>query len=395
MPKRNYQVLLTPEEISILNDVRKNGHSSARTIMHANILLNTNDSFPDKKKSNRELAEIFGVTLATVNKIRKTYCEEGLDAALNRKTRLTPECMAKITGDFEAHVIASALSPPPKGYSRWNLRLLAEHCMEKKYIVTISHTAVGTILNTNQLKPHLSKYWCIPKENDPYFIASMEDILTIYQLPYNPSLPVICMDEKPVQLLDEIRERISARPLEYDPETELPHPGAVQKIDSEYVRMGTSSIFMFTEPLGGWRHTEALEHRTMGDFAKMMQKISEIYYPDVSKVILVADNLNTHCHASFYTAFPPETALKLMQKFEFHYTPKHGSWLNIAETELSSMSMQCLGNQRIPKIQELNERLADWERDRNQRQKGVNWQFTTKDARIKLKRLYPTPLFEH
>lgn len=223
----------------------------------------------------------------------------------------------------------------------------------------------------------------------------MEDILTIYQMPYNPSLPVICMDEKPVQLLDEIRERISARPLEYDPETELPHPGAVRKIDSEYVRMGTSSIFMFTEPLGGWRHTEALEHRTMGDFAKMMQKISEIYYPDVSKVILVADNLNTHCHASFCTAFPPETALKLMQKFEFHYTPKHGNCLNIAETELSSMSMQCLGNQRIPKIQELNERLADWERDRNQRQKGVNWQFTTKDARIKLNRLYPTPLFEH
>lgn len=173
-------------------------------------------------------------------------------------------------------MIASALSPPPKGYSRWNLRLLAEHCMEKKYIVSISHTAVGTILNTNQLKPLLSKYWCIPKENDPYFIASMEDILTIYQLPYNPSLPVICMNEKTVQLLDEIRERISARPLEYDPETELPHPGADQKIDSEYVRMGTSSIFMFTEPLGGWRHTEALEHRTMGDFAKMMQKISEI-----------------------------------------------------------------------------------------------------------------------
>lgn len=231
-------------------------------------------------------------------------------------------------------------------------------------------------------------------ENDPYYVANMEDILTIYQKEYDPYCPVICMDEKPLQLLGEIRERIAAKPLEIDSETEIPRPGTIQKIDSEYARMGTASIFMFTEPLGGWRHTEALEHRTMGDFAKMMRNISENYYPDVSKVILIADNLNTHCNASFYTAFQPELALQLMQKFEFHYTPKHGSWLNIAETELSSMSMQCLGNQRIPDIHELNEMLAEWERDRNQRQKGVNWQFTTKDARIKLKRLYPIPLFD-
>ncbi|GAA6406727.1 hypothetical protein K040078D81_08440 [Blautia hominis] len=129
MPRKNYQVFLTPDEMSILENIRKNGISSAKTIMHANILLNTNDSFPDKKKSNRELAEILGVSLPTINNVRRTYCEEGLEAALNRKTRLTPESMVKITGDFEAHVIATALSPPPKGYSKWNLRLLAEHCI--------------------------------------------------------------------------------------------------------------------------------------------------------------------------------------------------------------------------------------------------------------------------
>ena len=158
MPKKNYQVFLTDNDIATLNKIRKNGHSSTRTIMHANILLNTNDAIPDKKKSNRELAEILGVSLPTINNIRKAYCEEGLDAALNRKTRLTPETMSKITGDFEAHVIAAALSPPPKGYAKWNLRLLAEHCMEKNYIISVSHTTIGTILNTNQLKPHLSKY---------------------------------------------------------------------------------------------------------------------------------------------------------------------------------------------------------------------------------------------
>ncbi|GAA6406726.1 hypothetical protein K040078D81_08430 [Blautia hominis] len=141
-------------------------------------------------------------------------------------------------------------------------------------------------------------------ENDPYYVANMEDILSIYQKEYNPACPVICMDEKPLQLLGEIRERICARPLEMDSETEIPRPGSIEKIDSEYVRMGTASIFMFTEPLGGWRHTEALEHRAMGDFAKMVRNISEIHYPDVSKVILVADNLNTHCTASFYAHFP-------------------------------------------------------------------------------------------
>jgi hypothetical protein len=150
---------------------------------------------------------------------------------------------------------------------------------------------------------------------------------------------------------------------------------------------------MFTEPLGGWRHTHALEHRSKGDFAKMMQEISEKWYPDVEKIILVADNLNTHNPASFYTAYEPKIAYNLAHKYEFHYTPKHGSWLNIAECELSSLAHQCLGNQRISSIGALNEALQAWELDKNTRQKGVNWQFTAEDARIKLKRLYPTPLF--
>jgi hypothetical protein len=221
----------------------------------------------------------------------------------------------------------------------------------------------------------------------------MEDILGIYKRGYNPRIPVICMDEKPVQLLDEIRERISAKPLRIDADVGLPKPGKVEKIDSEYVRCGTASIFMFTEPLGGWRHVTALKTRKKGDFALLMHEISEKYYPDVEKIILVADNLNTHNMVSFYETFSPHIAYQLAQKFEFHYTPKHGSWLNIAETELSSLSTQCLGHQRINCTEDLNEVITAWEIDRNTRQKGVNWQFTTEEARIKLKRLYPTPLF--
>jgi len=324
---------------------------------------------------------------------RKTYATQGLEAALNRKTRLSPPHISKITGDFEAQVIAMALGAVPKGAERWTLRLLAEHCEERKYIVSISYVAIGNMLNTNQVKPHLNKYWCIPKENDAHFVLNMEDVLSIYKREYNPRIPVICMDEKPVQLLDEIRERVRAKPLSTDPDTGLPKPGKKEKIDSEYIRCGTASIFMFTEPLGGWRHTVALKTRKKGDFALLMREISEHYYPGVDKILLIADNLNTHNRAAFYESFEPKVAYSLAQKFEFHYTPKHGSWLNIAEAELSSLSIQCLGNQRIKSIEELNEILSAWEVDRNTRQKGVNWQFTTEDARIKLKRLYPMPLF--
>jgi hypothetical protein len=265
--------------------------------------------------------------------------------------------------------------------------------MERKYIVSISHPAIGNMLNTNQVKPHLSQYWCIPKESSASFVANMENILGIYKRAYNPQIPVLCMDEKPIQLLGEIRERISAKPLSVDAETGLMKSGKLQRIDPEYVRNGTACIFIFTEPLRGWRHVVALESRKRSDFAHLMRLIAQRYFPDAPKIITVADNLNTHNAASFYEAFPPDIAYRLSQKFEFHYTPKHGSWLNIAEVELSSLAIQCIGNQRIGNIDELNRLLSAWEVDRNTRQKGVNWQFTEDDARVKLKRLYPTPIF--
>jgi transposase len=395
MPKQNNYINLTAEEIEKLRALTHKGAGvAARTIMHANILLLSNDGLPEKKKSNREIAELFDISPTTVNQVRKQYIDGGLDAALSRKTRITPPHISKITGGFEAQVIATALGPVPEGTARWTLRLLAEYCSEKEYILqAISHTAIANMLNTNQVKPHLSKYWCIQKEPDAEFVAKMEDVLGIYKYPYNPELPVICMDEKPVQLLDEIRDRVFAKPLRIDADTKLPKPGTVQKIDSEYVRCGTACIFMFTEPLGGWRHTVALKSRKKGDFAKLMREVSEQFYPNVDKVIVIADNLNTHNTSSFYEAFESKIAYELSHKFDFHYTPKHGSWLNIAETELSSLSRQCLGNQRIKSIEVLNENLQAWETKRNSCQKGVSWQFTAEDARIKLKRLYPTPLF--
>ena len=392
MPETKYRIELSDSEIEKLREITHKGKAAAKTIMHANILLNTNDR-AENKKNNREIAEIFSISANTVNEVRKTYAESGLEAALNRKTRLTPANASKITGDFEAQAIAAALSPAPKGRSNWTLRLLAEHCMEKKYIVSISHTTIGDMLNTNEVKPHLSKYWCIPKENDAHFVAHMEDVLGIYERVYNPEIPVICMDEKPIQLLDEIRERVSAKPLRTDPETGLIKHGELEKVDYQYERCGVASIFIFTEPLAGWRYVEALNTRKKGDFAMMIKKICDTFYPNINKIILISDNLNTHNISSFYEAFPPETAYRLLQKIEFHHTPLHGSWLNIAECELSSLAIQALGNQRINSVDLLNEIINDWQLVRNSRQKGVNWQFTNEKARIKLKRLYPVPVF--
>jgi len=393
MPNEKYKVKLTEEEVKSLKEITHKGNtSSARTIMHANVLLQTNDA-SSNKKTDREIAEMFSISKTTVNQIRKTYATEGLRRALYRKTRLTAPILSKITGEFEALVIAAALSPAPLERARWTLRLLAEHCMEKQYIVSISYVAIGEMLNTNQVKPHISEYWCIPKENDASFVANMEDVLNIYQRPYDPLLPVICMDEKPIQFLDEARQRIKAKPLRVDPDTDIVKEGSTEKIDSEYVRCGHGSIFMVTEPLAGWRHVEARDTRKKEDFALIMRKVMEERFMQAEKIILVADNLNTHNKASFYETFEPQTAFRMAQKFEFHYTPMHGSWLNIAECELSALAKECLGKRRVNSTDLLNEILSSWETDRNKRQKGVNWQFTADDARIKLKRLYPTPMF--
>ena len=208
----------------------------------------------------------------------------------------------------------------------------------------------------------------------------MEDVLEVYARPYDPDKPVVCMDEKPYQLLDHEREPLPAR------------PGSIEKVDNEYIRNGTCSIFIFTEPLGSWRYAQALPRRTKIDWAHQVKWLLDVCYPKAKKVVLVMDNLNTHTISSLYEAFPPEEAFRLAQRLEIHYTPKHGSWLNIAEIELAAMAAQCLGKRRISTIETLNAELLVWKTDRNQNQKGVDWQFTTNDARIKLRRLYPIVL---
>lgn len=204
----------------------------------------------------------------------------------------------------------------------------------------------------------------------------MEDVLAVYERLYDEQCPVICMDEKPYQLLDETRQPIPMK------------RGDIRHEDSEYVRHGTCSIFVFTEPLRSFRSVAVLERRTRVDWAEQVRILLEEDYPNAPKVCLVMDNLNTHGIASLYAAFPPEKAFILAQRLEIHYTPKHGSWLNIAEIELSVMERQCLGR-RIEEIGRLRSELSAWSTSRNSSARCVNWQFTTADARIRLKHLYP------
>ena len=204
----------------------------------------------------------------------------------------------------------------------------------------------------------------------------MEDILELYCLPYDPEIPMVCMDEQPRQLLKETRLPLPAE------------PGKPERYDYEYERNGTAAIFLFTEPLAGWRKVNVRQRRTSVDWAEEIKELLERDYPQVKKVRLVCDNLNTHKIASLYEAFEPEQARSLARRLEIHYTPKHGSWLNIAEIELSVFTNQCLAR-RIGEIEMLSRESKAWERKRNADQKGVDWQFTTDDARIKLKHLYP------
>ena len=223
----------------------------------------------------------------------------------------------------------------------------------------------------------MKKGWCLPEGSSADFVAAMEDVLDVYHRPYDPQQPVVCMDECSKQLIGEVREPLPAK------------PGQVAKYDNEYERRGTANVFMAVEPLMGKRTVRVTDRRTRVDWARFIRLLLLTIYPQAGKVILVMDNLDTHGIASLYETFDPETARALAARLEIHYTPKHGSWLNMAETELSVLSRQCL-NRRIATKDVMEQEIATWEKNRNEACTRINWHFTTADARTKLQRLYPS-----
>ena len=324
-------------------------------------------------KTNIEVAEIVRCHPRFVFNVHKAFVTQGLGAALHRealrRTANPPE-----TGWCWRSPAHPACSKPPKGRSRWTLQLLADRLVELQIFDSISIKTVEWTAKKRAPATY-KKRWVIPPTENGNFVAAMKDMLEVYQRPHDPAHPMICMDEQPIQLHTEVRETISVQ------------PSRPERHDYEYRRSGVACGFMFTEPSGKWRRITISETRTKNDWALQVKHLLEVDYLDAEKVILVCDSLNTHTPAAFYDISPHETAKNLMSRLEIYHTPKHGNWLNTAETELSVLTRQCL-ERRIPMLKALRAETDFWSQNRNQAQKGAKWQFTTSDTRRKLKRLY-------
>ena len=376
MPRtRSNRISLTKKERKIIRHLQKKTSSSNARTRYA-ILLAADENVHGHNISNADIANASGSCVATVIDTLKKYCSSGMEAAIKpTRNPNSDTARLKATGDVEAKIIAKACTAPPEGYARWTVTLLTKESaviLEEK----LSRASIGRVMQRNELKPHLTSYWCIPPTEDGDFVAAMEDVLDIYQRPYDPENPVWCMDEKPYQILDDSRKPLPMR------------PGDVTKIDSEYVRNGTVSVFCFIQP-----HTGRIEHsveptRTAVDWAEKIQYLVDVIEPEAKKITLIMDNLNTHKPGSLYKAFLPKEAKRILDKLDIHYTPKHGSWLDIAEIGIDIMTRECL-NRRIPDIESLRTELKAWNDAYAKDPSPVNWQFKTSDSRIKLKKLYP------
>ncbi len=371
---KKYVVRLNGDEREQLAALTRKGRGPAQRLMKARILLKADASEAGEGWSDNQIIEALETSASMVYRVRKQLVEDGLKAVLSRKPRAAPAVPKIFDGEKEAKLIALACSQPPKGRARWTLRLL-----EDKVVVVdrASDSTIGRTLKKNILKPHLNQQWVIPPKANSAFVAAMEDVLAVYTRPRDPDIPLVCLDETSKQLTAETRAPVPIK------------PGQPARSDYEYERNGTANLFMMFAPLEGWRHVKVTDRHAGMDYAYALKDLSDTYFPDAQKIILVQDNLSTHRPASLYEAFPAAEARRLVERFEWHYTPKHGSWLDMAESELGVLSSQCL-DRRIPDKQTLIDEIAAWEDDRNVNHAKADWQFTTADARIKLKYLYPS-----
>jgi transposase len=368
---KKYLVTLSIEERKKLSTLIGSGTEKARKLTHARILLKADEGWQD-----REICKALDVSIPTVERIRRRYVFEGCEAVLKPRhpNRIYSR---KLDGEQEARVIALVCSSPPEGYARWSLRLLADRVVQLNIIDEISHETIRQVLDDNELKPWRKQEWCIPPQANAEFVYHMEDILDVYRRPADPKRPLVCFDESPEQLVRETRQ---ALPME---------AGKPERYDHEYLREGVANMFMFFAPLQNWRSVKVTQRRTKIDWAYCMRDLVDIHFPQAEKIVIVQDQLNTHSPACLYEVFTPSEARRILDRLEFHSTPKHGSWLNMAEIELSVLNRQCL-NRCIPSQAILICETDAWASKRNDKQATVNWQFATTDARIKLKRLYPS-----
>ncbi|MDO3413274.1 IS630 family transposase [Saccharibacillus sp. CPCC 101409] len=371
--QKRWVVELSQDERTQLEQLIQTGKVAGYKIRHAHMLLQADESELGPSWSDAQIAEAYHTSITTVRNLRKRLVEKGFETALEREKQTNRKM--KFDGDTEAKLIALACSEAPEGYSKWSVRMLANRMVECEIVDEISPMTVQRNAKKNQLKPWLKKQWCIPEASGE-FVAHMEDVLDVYRRPYDPKRPLICLDETNRQLTLETRPSTPAA------------PGSPKRVDYEYKRNGVVNLFMMFAPLEAKRYVRVSDTRKRVDFAACIQELVDVQYPDAERIVLVMDNLNTHSLGSLYEAFEPAAAKRLASKLEIHYTPKHGSWLNMAEIEIGVLSRQALSGYVATKADMIS-RVAAWQSDRNAAQATVDWQFTTQDARIRLKRLYP------
>jgi transposase len=368
--KLRYSVELTEAERCELAALMSGGRHSARRIKRAQILQAADAGLGDEA-----IAAGIAVGGSTVYRTKRRFVEAGLEAALSEEPR--PGADRKLTGKEEALLIATACSSPPQGRARWTLELLADELVRLTEHDSLSRETVRRRLAENDLKPWRKDMWCIPRV-DAEYVARMEDVLDLYAEAPDPKRPVVCFDESPTQLIGEVRQPIPAE------------PGRLQRYDYEYRRNGTVNLFIFLDAHRSWRRVKVTERRTADDFALCMRELSDIHFPEAERIRVVLDNLSTHSPGALYAAFPASEARRILRRLEFHYTPKHASWLNMVEIEIGVLKSQCL-DRRIDNRNRLVAELAAWQCRRNQNGTRINWMFSTEKARAKMARAYPTP----
>ncbi len=312
---------------------------------------------------------------STVYRTKRRFVVSNLEAALSEEPR--PGASRKLSGKEEALLVATACSSPPEGRARWTLELLADELVRLTEHDSISRETVRRRLAENDLKPWRKDMWCIPQVDGEY-VARMEDVLDLYAEAPDPKRPVVCFDESPTQLIGEVRQPIPAT------------PGQLERYDCEYKRNGTANLFIFLDVHRPWRKVKVTNSRAAVDFAACMRELTDLHFRKAERIRVVLDNLSTHSAGALYQAFPACEARRVLRRLEFHYVPKHASWLNMVEIEIGVLRSQCL-DRRIATQERLVSEIAAWERQRNASRARIKWMFTTEKARTKLGRAYPQP----
>jgi transposase len=369
-----YIVELTEEERDTLELRVSSAKTKPRSRLRGQVLLAAGRGVGDA-----DIKTTLGVGLSTIYRLKKAFVEGGLSLALRPEQRAGG--VRKLTGNEEALLVAMACSKPPEGRASWTLALLADKMVELTDHTSVSPETVRRRLSEKKLKPWQKKMWCIPAI-DAEYVTRMEDVLDLYAEPADPARPVVCFDETPIQLIGDTRV---PRP---------PKPGRAARWDYEYKRNGTANLFVFVDAHRSWRHVDVTLRRTAIDFAQRMRDLVDVHYPEASCIRVVLDNLSTHAAKNLYEAFPPEEARRILRRLEFHFTPKHASWLNMVEIEISVLAKQCLAR-RIPDLDTLRHEVGAWLRARTASGARIHWLFTTDLARTKLAKSYPAHLPPH